>query len=199
MGRSDAEIARAIDISMEVFKREGYERTGIESLVEATGLNRYAIYQQFGGKRELFLAALDRDNDLMLQNLRDMMRNRTNSALDTLKSYLESPLKDLVESIESEFAGSMVCQAAFELAPRDDVVAESVDKYMQKKLTALTEVFEEAEADGSLRPGIKPADAAQLTMTTMYALTALSQCPKGQLNIEIAMNSTFAILCANTN
>ncbi len=197
MGRSQAELEQAIDISMDVFRREGYERTGIEKLVDATGLNRYAIYQHFGGKRELFLAALQRDNDLLLEAIKAKLEAREKTVLETLREFIQGPLNELVDSDQMEFAGSLVCQATFELSPHDPEVAECVEVLMNKKLAQLAEVFELAREDGSLREGIKPKDAARLFMTTMYALTALSQCIKGRDHIEESMEATIAILSSN--
>ncbi len=197
MGRSEIEIAKAIDISMEIFKRDGYERTGIDSLVEATGLNRYAIYQQFGGKRELFLAALHRDHDLTITELTDRLENRKTSAMATLKEYMLGPLEDLVGACcSSEMPGSLVCQATFELAPHDPVIAQSVKVFMDKKVSAMEKIFQIAQDDGSLREGIMPKDAALMVITTMYGLTALSQCSESKHLLEASMNSTLAILSA---
>ena len=38
----------------------GYEATSVDDLVAATGLHRGSLYQAFGSKRGLFLAALER-------------------------------------------------------------------------------------------------------------------------------------------
>ncbi|WP_018995448.1 TetR/AcrR family transcriptional regulator [Hirschia maritima] len=196
MGRSQAEISKAIDIAIEVFRNEGYERTGIEDLVTATKLNRYAIYQQFGGKRELFLAALSRDSETMIEELKSSVENRTASIMATVQEFMNGPLEDIVDSTKSEFAGSLVCQAAFELAPHDKTIAENVHDLMNQKIAEMERIFQMAKDDNSLRPGIKPADAALLLMTTMYGLNALAQCEESQELLEMSLSSTFAILSA---
>ena len=194
MGRSEAEIAKAIDIAIEVFRSEGYERTGIEDLVTATNLNRYAIYQKFGGKRELFLAALHRDSEIMIEELKNRVENRSTSIMATVKEYMNGPLEDIVDSCKSEIAGSLVCQAAFELAPHDRTIAENVHELMNRKIAEMERIFKMAKEDNSLRQGISPADAALLLMTTMYGLNALAQSEESQELLEMSLNSTFAIL-----
>ena len=49
-----------VDRAMEVFWTRGYESTSIDDLVEATGINRGSLYNAFGDKQGLFLAAIDR-------------------------------------------------------------------------------------------------------------------------------------------
>lgn len=51
----DAVLARATDL----FARKGYDGAHLQELVEVTGLNRFSLYKEFGGKEGLFQAALD--------------------------------------------------------------------------------------------------------------------------------------------
>jgi AcrR family transcriptional regulator len=56
-----------LDSVMGLFWRQGEASTGIQDIVTATGLNRSSLYSTFGGKRELYLAALRRYVDLRSQ------------------------------------------------------------------------------------------------------------------------------------
>jgi len=49
-----------LDRAMKLFWRKGYEGAHLQELVEITGLNRFSLYKEFGGKEGLFLEALDR-------------------------------------------------------------------------------------------------------------------------------------------
>jgi AcrR family transcriptional regulator len=51
----DEVVSRAADL----FVRKGYEGAHLEELVRVTGLNRFSLYKEFGGKEGLFQAALD--------------------------------------------------------------------------------------------------------------------------------------------
>jgi AcrR family transcriptional regulator len=48
-------VRRATDL----FVRKGYEGAHLQELVQVTGLNRFSLYKEFGGKEGLFQAALD--------------------------------------------------------------------------------------------------------------------------------------------
>ena len=52
--------AEALDRAMELFWHRGYAATGLDQLVRHTGASRYGLYATFGGKRDLFLASLER-------------------------------------------------------------------------------------------------------------------------------------------
>jgi AcrR family transcriptional regulator len=50
----------ALDTVVRLFWRQGVAATGIQDVVTATGLNRSSLYATFGGKQDLYLAALRR-------------------------------------------------------------------------------------------------------------------------------------------
>jgi TetR/AcrR family transcriptional repressor of nem operon len=52
--------AQVVERAARQFLLTGYEATSVDDLVAATGLHRGSLYQAFGSKRGLFLAALER-------------------------------------------------------------------------------------------------------------------------------------------
>lgn len=56
-----------LDAAEEVFAARGFEGASLEEIADTAGYTRGAIYKQFGGKEELFLAANKRSNERFLQ------------------------------------------------------------------------------------------------------------------------------------
>jgi len=54
------DLERVLDRAADAFWRLGYEATSIQDLEDATGLGRGSLYNAFGDKEGLFLAALER-------------------------------------------------------------------------------------------------------------------------------------------
>jgi TetR/AcrR family transcriptional regulator, transcriptional repressor for nem operon len=52
--------AAVLGTVVHLFWQRGLATTGIQDLIDATGINRSSLYATFGGKQELYLAALDR-------------------------------------------------------------------------------------------------------------------------------------------
>src|SRR2546430_6622905 len=61
--------AEALDRAMELFWRDGYAATGLDRLVRRTGASRYGLYTTFGGKRDLYLASLERYSQAVMDPL----------------------------------------------------------------------------------------------------------------------------------
>jgi len=54
---------RALHAAMELFWQQGYDGTSLSDLVRATGASRASLYQLWGDKQGLYVAALERYGD----------------------------------------------------------------------------------------------------------------------------------------
>jgi AcrR family transcriptional regulator len=62
-----------LDKAMELFWRLGYEGAHLGALVEHTGLNRFSLYKEFGGKAGLYEATLERFVFFLLGQYREIL------------------------------------------------------------------------------------------------------------------------------
>jgi AcrR family transcriptional regulator len=62
VARRAPEVSRGeiLDAALACFSARGYHETSVDDIAERAGLSKGAIYWHFAGKRELFLALLDR-------------------------------------------------------------------------------------------------------------------------------------------
>ncbi len=67
------ERGEVLDKAMALFWRLGYEGAHLAALVEHTGLNRFSLYKEFGGKAGLYEAALERFLHFLLAQYRDIL------------------------------------------------------------------------------------------------------------------------------
>ena len=78
-----------LDKAMSLFWRLGYEGAHLAALVEHTGLNRFSLYKEFGGKAGLYEAALERFLGYLLAQYRDML-TRQPLGLDNIEAVLRA-------------------------------------------------------------------------------------------------------------
>lgn len=65
--------AAVLDAAAAVFARRGYEAGTLEEIAEAAGYTTGAIYSNFAGKEELFLAVFERRNAQLTDVYRDLL------------------------------------------------------------------------------------------------------------------------------
>lgn len=78
-----------VDKAMELFWRLGYEGAHLAALVEHTGLNRFSLYKEFGGKAGLYEAALERFLGFLLGQYREVL-TRAPLGLENVETILKS-------------------------------------------------------------------------------------------------------------
>lgn len=150
----------------ELFWKRGYERTSIEDVVQATGMNRYALYNAFGGKRDLFLAALDdyyfERKSVFLENL----NSPETPPLDAVRGVMEFAIAELAD----RGAGCLLCNVANDMGPTDPVIAARVDAYLTEIEFAYGEALVRAEDAGALNPNISPQDGAKMLIAIQLGI-----------------------------
>ena len=109
-----------IAAAIAVFVTEGYGGTTIEDLLLATGLGKQSLYNSFGGKRQLFLRALDASTTDVVSRMKETLNAPSATPMDRIKAQLES-LTVLLSSPEP--MGLLFAKATMELADRDAEVA----------------------------------------------------------------------------
>ena len=59
--RSEATTSELLDVARRLFAADGYTATSLDDVVRGAGVTKGALYHHFGGKRDLFLAVYERE------------------------------------------------------------------------------------------------------------------------------------------
>jgi len=112
---------------MEIFWHDGYEATSLDSLVRRTGASRQSIYAEFGGKRDLFLAALNcYQTEVVTPAFAQVERSGAN--LSTVKAYFLHQI-DRAEATGLPGPGCLIANTMTEVAPHDLEIGERVKSH----------------------------------------------------------------------
>ena len=113
--------------AMTVFWNNGYEATSLHSLVRHTGASRQSIYAEFGGKRDLFLAALNcYQTDVVTPAFAQV--ERSGADLSTVKTYFMHQI-ERAETIGLPGPGCLIANTMTEVAPHDLEIGERVKSH----------------------------------------------------------------------
>ena len=120
---------KALDQAMEQFWRLGYGATGVDELVRRTGASRYGLYATFGGKRDLFLAALERYSDVVMDPMIGALEAPGASSAE-IRRFFDRVL-GLIRRFEDR-RGCLMCNTAFERGPLDPAAARRVRRHFAR-------------------------------------------------------------------
>jgi TetR/AcrR family transcriptional repressor of nem operon len=181
---------RVLEKAMELFWRQGYEATSMQDLVEYLGINRQSIYDTFGDKHALFMAALK--HYLQLQSGQSCtILNEATSTKKAIRQVFDATLKSLLEDRPRQ--GCMAVNSIIELAPHDSQVSEVV------AVSPLEEAFYVAlrcaQAHGEL--GDKPRDLRALARfldNSLRGLAVTSKAKPERKALEQIIEITLSVL-----
>ena len=172
MGAATPMSARAADASdaiiaiKELFWRRGYGAASIEDVVQATGFNRYALYTAFGGKRELFLAALDSYYQERKSVFLSALDDPAVAPLDAIRRVFEFAITEMAE----RSAGCLMCNVATEFGKRDPLISDRIESYLDEIRNAYIVALSRAQAAGDLNASLRPEDAADMLIAVKLGL-----------------------------
>lgn len=130
MGRlKEFDEDKAIDGAVDCFWARGYEATSVRDLAERMGIGGASLYNAYGGKRALFVKALER------------YANRSSRAriarLETdgqPKQAIETFLADIIERslADRDRKGCLLVNSALDVAPHDTEIGQVVAGYLDE-------------------------------------------------------------------
>src|SRR5207244_901345 len=138
--------------------------TSMADLVEHLGIARASIYATFGGKRELYLKALDRYGEVGQAELLSAL-SQPGPALPAVRALLTRYATESAN--DSDRRGCFVVNTAVELAPRDPGATRRVQASWDCVETALTTALMRARAQGELRRDKDPQALARCLLVFM--------------------------------
>ncbi|WP_040845505.1 TetR/AcrR family transcriptional regulator, partial [Nitrospirillum viridazoti] len=129
----------ALGAAIALFSQHGFEGTSTEALLRAMKISRQSLYDTFGDKRQLYLAALRRYNQ---ENVADFIRAMT-AAPTPLTGVEYAFMAFIAKAVASDHPSclgiSAVCEfgrADAEIAAIGDASAHTLARALETQLTA---------------------------------------------------------------
>src|SRR5262245_4279641 len=181
-----------IDRSMREFWERGYRVTSVDDLVEATGVRPGSLYNAFpGGKRGLFLQALDRYSKLVVPEKMGALES-AGAGLAELRGSFDGLVEDL--TTREGRIGCLMVNSTMELAAEDSEVGAIVRNHMARLERNAARALRYAKRRGEISEHIDPrAKAAQL-MATGMGLMVVGKTDPGRKVLETIVDAAFADL-----
>ena len=140
---------------MREFWERGYRDTSVDDLVEATGVRPGSLYNAFpGGKRGLFLRALDRYSKLVVPQKLGALED-PGAGLAELRGYFDGLVEDL--ATREGRMGCLMVNSTIELAAEDSEVGAIVRNHMQRLERNAERALRNARRRGEVGEHVDPA------------------------------------------
>ncbi|MCL6605709.1 MAG: TetR/AcrR family transcriptional regulator [Paenibacillus sp.] len=190
MARSkEFEINVVLDKAMELFWRQGYEKTSIQELVDGMGIHRRSLYDTFGDKHQLFMDVLNRYNSISNSNITNRI-HQSNSAKEAIRQLFEM----IFSCKENQPKGCLTVNTAVELSLLDPEVAVKI----HEQFFASEQLFYDLVVGGQQTGEIpEHYDAVSLSLylhNAWVGLRVMIKTTEDKEKLESIINTTLAVL-----
>lgn len=180
-----------IEAAMDVFWSHGYEGSSTQELCERTGLGRGSLYNAFGNKQALYMAALRFYHERAIHTQNGIL-NGPGTARERLRRLLEWGIG---EDLEADNPRScMALFAAMERGRKDPAVSEITRAYAARLEGALCHVFALGQRAGEFIAERPALEQARAFMSSYYGLRVLGQSMADSAFLHDVLEGTMARL-----
>lgn len=182
----------ALDRAMHVFWHKGYEATSMDDLLTAMDINRGSLYDTFGGKRELFLKAMDRYCSGGGIGSGISILKQSGPALPLIRRFIDHMLNfSLSDPLRR---GCMITNTVMELAPHEKDIAGKVAGRLRLAEGAFFELLARAKREGELAQDKDPRTLARVLVTMMQGTIVMIKAGTPANEVRQTVRAALAIL-----
>ena len=179
----------ALDDAMRVFWAKGFHGTSMQDLVDNLGVNRQSLYDTFGGKHDLFEAALERYRSLQALPMRRALE-QDGSVGDVLRGFFQGLINAL---LDSDGKGCFMVNSTTELASQDKAVFGTCSANARQLEAAFTGLMVRAQQSGEISAERSAVQLARFLLSTMNGLSVTAKATRDRkiLNdvVEVALSA----------
>lgn len=137
----------ALDSAVETFRDKGYEAASLMDLLKAMNLSKSSLYNSFGTKHELFLAAIDHYSKKAEDRLTHRLSSSFN-AKDGIRKAFDGIVDDIID--HGDRRGCLLHNSAIEVLPHDSEAAKHIERGVNRMKDAFTHTVREGQRKGEI-------------------------------------------------
>lgn len=179
-----------LDRAVDLFWARGFEAVSVQDLVDHLGISRSSLYQTFGDKQALYLAALDRYRQQGEGEAR-MLREAATDPLGAIRRFFQSIVDD---AAAHNARGCLLANAAVERGPTDMETAHRAESALKGLQATFERVLRTAQDAGDLPSDRDPIALGRYFANAVYGLRATARLGLDRVVVQDVVDQTLAAL-----
>lgn len=186
----------ALERATEAFWRQGYSATSLETLSEATRMNRPSLYGAFGDKHALYATALER---YIAEG-----RSQMEAALDDELPLHDALMRVYDGALAMYFPNKSAARGCFLIgtAVIESMTDTDVRERLGRGLREFDRLFERrlrvAQTNGELAASADPASLAGIASAILHSLAIRSRAGDSRAVLRALAEAGTALICGNS-
>ncbi|MCM3194852.1 TetR/AcrR family transcriptional regulator [Priestia megaterium] len=179
----------ALRRAMELFWRQGYEKTSMQDLVNYMGVHRRSIYDTFGDKHTLFIRALSHYVEVM------DVRFKSNITPElTVKQAIRKVFEMVIYPTDKQPKGCLTVNTAVELSLLDQEVAEKITETFIKTETLLFDLLKHGQEQGEIPEHYDIKGLSKFIHNSLVGIRVLAKTTNDKKELETIIDMNLSVL-----
>ena len=170
-----------MDRVTELFRTKGYNGTSMQDIVDVSGLNRSSLYNSFGDKYQLFLAALKHYKGNYEKETISCLFNH--SPRESLEAFFENIARSIRDK-KSDFQGCFLTNSTAELANRDSEIAAFLSSNLEDMIRLFSDILEKGIEQGEFSPDMNVRTTALYLFSSLQGLQLIGMLTRSDQDIK---------------
>jgi len=174
----------ALDKAIELFWQKGYANTSMREMVKHTGVAHAGLYTAFGGKDDLFKAALEKYERRIFMYLFAGLESERASIREIKKFF------DFVKSSKDDKYfqnGCFIANAATEFGKAEGPIHEVLVRTFERQVKAFEHALSNAQSQNQIANSLDISSIAAALVVLFYGASSLIRMKAPQETIESAI------------
>lgn len=192
MGRlKEFDQDKAIDGAVDCFWARGYEATSVRDLADHMGIGGASLYNAYGGKRALFVAALER-----YANRSSRERIARLEATGRPRQAIEAFLAEIIDRSLKDRArrGCLLVNSALDVAPHDAEIGKVVAGYLDELRAFFRRNIEAAQRAGQAPKALDAEEVSDHLLGVLAGIRVLARTGAGRKALESVARPALTLL-----
>ena len=180
-----------LEKAMQLFWSKGYERTSMQDLVEAMGINRGSLYDTFGDKDALYQLALARYCETESARVLTEIGTETASPKSAIRRYFDWIIDTAMNGNER---GCFISNTVAEFGLANNAIAATAQKGVVRTESAFRLLVEQARHTGEISRRNDPAALARYLTSSLNGLRLMARSTTDRDVLEDVVAVTMSAL-----
>lgn len=180
---------QALDKAMEIFWRQGFEKTSIQDLVDQMGIHRRSLYDTFGDKHSLFVQTLERYESLVASQIRKQITEEM-TTVESIRKIFELA----VYSDNKNPKGCLMVNTAVELSLLDNEVSQRIKSAFKQTENLIADLLIRGQARGEVARSFDISELSRFIHNALIGVRVLVKITADPKELDSTIDLTLSIL-----
>ncbi len=177
---------------MKFVLENGYNNTGLNEVLAASGVPKGSFYYYFSSKENFGLELIEQFEQANKAMLKEYLQDQTFDPLSRLRRYFQSNI-DFLVGLECR-QGCLIGNLGQEMADQSETFRLRVQQVLKEWAASLAACLKEAQEVGQLAPHFETSQLGSFLLANWQGAILLMKVTKNSVPLDTFMFNTFKIL-----